>query len=594
MKFEDLETNFEMSTRSECSSDDEIDNAIVALTSHPNHAVYNAPDIFTCIKEGDMNTFKETFFSLSIPERKMVVNGERYSTDRLNISYTALQLAACMGQKGICSFLMAQCADVTQPNVHGKNVVHLLVDIAKHRPKLGINMYAFIMRQCSLTDKRELLNTRYEGCPPHVYAIQNGNMPMADVIIRTDDVYRHVKERYGTYDVVQYDLHIDGTDPHECPISALLKLGLDQVKTPENKNIILCRPWATWLSKIWSEYHWIAFFWFLGRLIHLILLTICCVNRPIRMNKPFNSTFDSGYNEDAVNNHLALERLILACAILAILSNILRLLKPSSLGHISRYVAAKCKNLYKTVRRIKKPDETHLTQGKLFWSLSLLMHVSFLLSYSFAMSNYNFEDITLSLSVVLCYISMLFFCTMLPNLGHFSIIIEQTVWDIINFSLFYLFILLGFSAAFFTLYQMESVDEFKTYPQTIFTVFHMTFDPVSFSSLASAREPVAAVICFTIYSVIVVVALLNFLIAIMSQTVADITESKHIAFSLNRASVALFLQKYPLVRKLRRGVLKMLRCICRCCDDPVSDGICSVTVVEYVGEEAEGSSMIDT
>ena len=584
-----------MTTRSECSSDDEIDNEIVVLTtSNPNHAVYHAPDIFTSIKEGDTTAFKNTFFSLSRPERVKVINGEIYSTDRLNISYTPLQLAACMGQKGIFSFLMAQCSDVAQSNAHGKNVVHLLIDIAKHRPKLGVLMYLFIMKQCSLKDKRELLNTRYKNCPPHVYAIENGNMSMADVIIRTDDVYRHVKEKCGTYDVVQYDLHIDGTDPHECPISVLLKLGLDQVKIPENKNIILCRPWETWLSKIWSEYHWVAFFWFLGRLIHLILLTICCVNRPIRMSKPLNSTFGNGYDVDAVNKHRALERLILACAILAILSNILRALKPSSLSHISKYIAAKSKDFYRTVRRIKKPEETHLTQGKLFWSLSLLMHVSFLFSYSFAMNNYHFEDITLSLSVVLCYISMLFFCTMMPNLGHFSIIIEQTVWDIINFSLFYLFILLGFSAAFFTLYQMESVDEFKTYPQTIFTVFHMTFDPISYSSLASAREPVAAVICFIIYSVIVVVALLNFLIAILSQTVADITESKHIAFSLNRASVALFLQKYPLVRKLRRGVLKMLRCICRCCDDPVSDGICSVTVVEYVSEEAEESSVIDT
>ena len=563
-------------------NEEEEEDEAVALTA-VNPVFCKDDDMFNYIVKDDLAKLRLMLERLPIADRRKLVNAQMKYSDPLDTTFTPLQMACCIGNKAIASYLMSQGADVTHINSQDKNIVYMLVDVAKYRPKMVLDMYQFLMKSCSLVDKRTLLDTRYMKCNPLLYAIKHGELQMAHAIVNTDDIYRHVINTCGTYNVVRYDLQIKGADKHECPIRALLKLGMNQVKTPQNRDIISRRPWATWLSQSWSEYVWIASLWCILRVMHLIFLTLSCVYRP---NRLANST--SPLTKAYPKTHdmaVGIEYILLVFSIAALIPNLVRLLSPAVMCKIKRCFVRTCKNMYRTVRRIRRPDEKRFTQGRLFWLLSLLMHVNYILSFIFTYNRWPCEDIALSLSVILCYMSMLFFCTLVPQLGHFAIIIEQTVRDILNFAFFYLFILLGFSAAFYTLYQTEHVEGFTSYWDSVFSVFHMTFDVIGMDTLKRAREPVAAVLCFVIYVTIVVVALLNFLIAILSQTVADITESRQIAFSLNRASVSIFLQEYPFVRKLRKLMEKIAGCSACCQDDKdLSVGLCSATIVEHLNE----------
>ena len=515
-------------------------------------------------------------------EKRRILDDESSYKDHLDASYAPIHLACLMGSRKMIDAMLSHGADVTMVNNAGKNIIHMLIDATEHRPKMALEMYDFVMSKCSAEQKKMLLDTRFGKHPPHVYAIRKGRLHMADAIIHTNDVYRHVLKMCGAYSVVRYDLHIQDTAPHKCPIRSMLQLSLNQVKSTETGDVILRRPWSMWLSQVWSDYAWVVVLWCLARFIHLVILTLCCVYRPLKMAKTSNS---SGAATDDTFSYVmtyGITYLLVFISVAAILPNIFRFCQLSTLRSLKNALHFCVKHTYKSVKKIKRPEDSNLTHGRLFWVLSLLMHVSFLVSVLFAHLSLSYEDTALSLSVVLCYLSMLFFCTVIPRLGHFSIIIEQTVMDILNFTFFYVFVLLGFSAAFYTLFQMEDdVEEFGSYRRTVFTVFYMTFNVIDVDTLLMARAPPAAIICFVIYVVIVVVALLNFLIAILSQTVSELTESRHIAFSLNRASVALFLQEYTLVRFFKNTMSRISKCGHKFTSDP----LCSVTVVEYRHDE---------
>ena len=143
---------------------------------------------------------------------------------------------------------------------------------------------------------------------------------------------------------------------------------------------------------------------------------------------------------------------------------------------------------------------------------------------------------------ILLWIKFLYFARGFKKFGPFVNITIKMLKSTLNFLIITSSIYLGFSHALFLLLGPYS-NGYETIPKCLISVFVIMLGDFDLSILYKSEYPILATILFLIYSTIMIIIILNFLIAILSDIYSTMIESSDKKWLLEKAHLIIALQK---------------------------------------------------
>ena len=156
-----------------------------------------------------------------------------------------------------------------------------------------------------------------------------------------------------------------------------------------------------------------------------------------------------------------------------------------------------------------------------------------------------FFDIFRLISPVLAVWSLLYFVQLLPSIGHFVITIQAILGDFVHFSLVFILFIVPFMHTFQTIINTNSTvgctDDFDSLFRVFYSLFTVMLNMVDLTSynILNLNVLLTAHIVFTF---IVSIMMINFFIALLSNSVSKIFQYHSEALCHQRSAVALLLE----------------------------------------------------
>ncbi|KAK4812970.1 hypothetical protein QYF61_002797 [Mycteria americana] len=457
-----------------------------------------------------------------VPRRRAVPAGE-----------LPLSLAACTNQPHIVHYLTEnghKQADLRRQDSRGNTVLHALVAIAdntRENTKFVTKMYDLLLVKCAKlfpdTNLEALLNN--DGLSPLMMAAKTGKIGIFQHIIRreiTDEDARHLSRKfkdwaYGPVYSSLYDLSSLDTCGEEVSVLEIL---VYNSKIENRHEMLAVEPINELLRDKWRKFGAVSFYIsVVSYLCAMVIFTLVAYYRPMEGPPPYPYTTTVDYLR------LAGEIITLLTGILFFFTNIKDLFMKKCPGVNSFFIDGSFQLLYFIYSVL-----VIITAGLYLGGIEAYLAV-------------------MVFALVLGWMNALYFTRGLKLTGTYSIMIQKILFkDLFRFLLVYLLFMIGYASALVSLLNpcpsSESCSEEQsnctvpTYPscrdsQTFSTflldLFKLTIGMGDLEMLESAKYPGVFIILLVTYIILTFVLLLNMLIALMGETVGQVSkESKHI------------------------------------------------------------------
>ncbi|XP_064322446.1 transient receptor potential cation channel subfamily V member 4 isoform X2 [Phalacrocorax carbo] len=444
-----------------------------------------------------------------------------------------LSLAACTNQPHIVHYLTEnghKQADLRRQDSRGNTVLHALVAIAdntRENTKFVTKMYDLLLVKCAKlfpdTNLEALLNN--DGLSPLMMAAKTGKIGIFQHIIRreiADEDARHLSRKfkdwaYGPVYSSLYDLSSLDTCGEEVSVLEIL---VYNSKIENRHEMLAVEPINELLRDKWRKFGAVSFYIsVISYLCAMVIFTLVAYYRPMEGPPPYPYTTTVDYLR------LAGEIITLLTGILFFFTNIKDLFMKKCPGVNSFFIDGSFQLLYFIYSVL-----VIITAGLYLGGIEAYLAV-------------------MVFALVLGWMNALYFTRGLKLTGTYSIMIQKILFkDLFRFLLVYLLFMIGYASALVSLLNpcpsSESCSEEQSnctvpaYPscrdsQTFSTflldLFKLTIGMGDLEMLESAKYPGVFIILLVTYIILTFVLLLNMLIALMGETVGQVSkESKHI------------------------------------------------------------------
>ncbi|KAM6402853.1 transient receptor potential cation channel subfamily V member 2-like isoform 2-T2 [Rhynochetos jubatus] len=460
-----------------------------------------------------------------------------------------LSLAACTNQLEVVEYLLNnphQKARLQEQDTQGNTVLHALVMIADdttENTKFVSTTYVEILKAGVKVDPtwklEEIVN--YDGLNPLQLAAKTGKVEIFKHIIQReikDPMYRHLSRKftewtYGPIHVSLYDLSsIDSFE--ENSVLEILAYSSD---TPNRYQMVVLEPLNKLLQQKWETFASKRFYFsFVSYLSFMIIFTAIAYYQPLRVKPSFPVEFTAG-------GFLWVSGLIIIL-----------------LGGIYLIFA---QSLY--LRRRRQSLKT-MCSDSCIEILIFIQAFSLLLSaVLYGASSENYVAVMV-FSLLLGWVNTLYYTRGFQRTGIYSVMIQKTILrDLLRFLLVYMIFLFGFAAALVTLMgdapsvsqnkslaQMESAGSHAMYGGLLsvsLELFKITIGMGDLDFQEHARFRYFVMLLLLLFVILTYILLLNMLIALMSNTVTDISKHSKSVWKLQRAIAILEIEKAWLWRQ---------------------------------------------
>ncbi|XP_041947098.1 transient receptor potential cation channel subfamily V member 1-like isoform X1 [Alosa sapidissima] len=480
-----------------------------------------------------------------------------------------LSLAACTNQKDIVDFLLEnqyQKANVCETDSQGNMVLHALVVVADNSPKntdFIIKMYDHILTKAAQlhpkTKLEEIENKQH--LTPIKLAAKTGKIELLKHMMHreiqgqesTRLSRKFIEWAYGPVSGSLYDL--ESLDSYGQ--NSVLEIIVYGSEIPNRLEMLQVEPLNKLLDEKWDRFaHRIFLFKFLMYLLYVFIFTCVAYFGNKKMSTEARVLYAAGQQISFWGS------LYLFCR---------------ELLDIKR----RCPNL-----------QSLLIDGYfelIFFLQALLCIISFVLYWCGKAEHLGF----LVLSLALSWLNLLYFSRGFRHMGIYSVMIQKILLgDILRFLLVYIVFLFGFSAAVVTLMDApkdhsnttsassnqtfqsninqtaikhqpdsDSGDSdkptFNNFYFTALELFKFTIGMGDLEFTEQYRYKEVFYVLLISYIVLTYILLLNMLIALMSQTVQELTEESMSIWKLQRAITILDMERVLpqcLRRRLRSGI----------------------------------------
>ncbi|KAM3854792.1 transient receptor potential cation channel subfamily V member 3 [Vipera latastei] len=449
---------------------------------------------------------------------------------------TPLALAACTNQPDIVQLLMENSkTDIMSQDARGNNILHALVTVAedfKTQNDFVRRMYDAILLKSRSRDLEMVKNK--DGLTPLQLAAKTGKLEILKYILS-----REIKEKpirslsrkftdwaYGPVQSSLYDL----TELDTTSDNSLLDIIVYNTNIGKRHEMLALEPLHSLLRMKWKRFARHVFFISCGLyFIYNLILTLISYYRPhTKQPPPFPLALIGDLNWLQL---LGQAMVILGAVFIAIKESVaIFLLRPSDL------------------QTILSDAWFHFA----FFIQAVLVIVSVFL-YLFS---YKGHLPCLVLAMSLGWANMLYFTRGLQSMGIYSVMIQQVILhDVIKFIAVYLVFLFGFGVALAALVDScpedSKCNEYSVLGSIEVDLFMLTLGLGELDVPKNAKYPILFLLLLISFVILTFVLLLNMLIALMGETVEDISkESEHI-WRLQRARTIVEIEKL-LPKFLRR------------------------------------------
>ncbi|NXK86685.1 TRPV2 protein, partial [Formicarius rufipectus] len=457
-----------------------------------------------------------------------------------------LSLAACTNQLDVVDYLLTnphQRARLQEQDTQGNTVLHALVMIAddtEENTKFVSTTYVELLKAGVKLDPacklEEIVN--YDGLNPLQLAAKTGKVEIFRHIIQRelkDPPYRHLSRKftewtYGPIHVSLYDLSsLDSFE--ENSVLEILAYSSD---TPNRYKMVVLEPLNKLLQQKWETFASKRFYFsFVSYLSFMIIFTAIAYYQPLRVKPSFPVEFTAG-------GFLWVSGLIIIL-----------------LGGIYLIFA---QSLY--LRRRRQSLKT-MCSDSCIEILIFIQAFSLLLSaVLYGASSENYVAVMV-FSLLLGWVNTLYYTRGFQRTGIYSVMIQKTIMrDLLRFLLVYIIFLFGFAAALVTLLgeapvvaqnrsvaQLESHAMYGGLLSVSLELFKITIGMGDLDFQEHARFRYFVMLLLLLFVVLTYILLLNMLIALMSETVTDISGDSESVWKLQRAIAILEIEKAWLWRQ---------------------------------------------
>ncbi|CAO2629168.1 Transient receptor potential cation channel subfamily V member 4 [Lemmus lemmus] len=444
-----------------------------------------------------------------------------------------LSLAACTNQPHIVNYLTEnphKKADMRRQDSRGNTVLHALVAIAdntRENTKFVTKMYDLLLLKCSRLFPDSNLETvlNNDGLSPLMMAAKTGKIGVFQHIIRrevTDEDTRHLSRKfkdwaYGPVYSSLYDLSSLDTCGEEVSVLEIL---VYNSKIENRHEMLAVEPINELLRDKWRKFGAVSFYInVVSYLSAMVIFTLTAYYQPLEGTPPYP------YRTTVDYLRLAGEVITLFTGVLFFFTSIKDLFMKKCPGVNSLFVDGSFQLLY------------------------FIYSVLVVVSAALYLAGIEAYLAVMVFALTLGWMNALYFTRGLKLTGTYSIMIQKILFkDLFRFLLVYLLFMIGYASALVTLLNpctnMKVCDEdqsnctvpsypacrdSETFSAFLLDLFKLTIGMGDLEMLSSAKYPVVFILLLVTYIILTFVLLLNMLIALMGETVGQVSkESKHI------------------------------------------------------------------
>lgn len=456
-----------------------------------------------------------------------------------------LSLAACTNQPDMVHYLTEnphKKADLRRQDSRGNTVLHALVHIAdntRDNNRFVTKMYDLLLiKSAKLYPDCHLETiTNNDGMSPLMMAAKLGKIGVFQHIIRReikDEEARHLSRKfkdwaYGPVYSSLYDLSSLDTCGEEVSVLEILVYN----SRIENRHEMLAvEPINELLRAKWQKFGAITFYIsVISYLFTMIVFTLVAYYRPTEGQPPYP------YVTSADQLRMAGEIITLGSGVFFFLSNI--------------------KDLF-----LKKcPGVNSLFIDGSFQLLYFIYSVLVLVAAALYLSGIESYVSVMVFALVLGWTNMLYFTRGLKLTGTYSIMIQKILFkDLFRFLLVYVLFMIGYASALVSLLTVcpppgsdcPGEEGCPTYPKCrdtdtfsnfLLDLFKLTIGIGELEMIQSAKYPVVFLILLVTYIILTFVLLLNMLIALMGETVGQVSKESKKIWKLQWATTILDIER---------------------------------------------------
>uniref|UniRef100_A0A452T4B8 Transient receptor potential cation channel subfamily V member 4 n=1 Tax=Ursus maritimus TaxID=29073 RepID=A0A452T4B8_URSMA len=424
-----------------------------------------------------------------------------------------LSLAACTNQPHIVNYLTEnphKKADMRRQDSRGNTVLHAFVAIADNTRENTNNLEA-------------VLNN--DGLSPLMMAAKTGKIGVFQHIIRrevTDEDTRHLSRKfkdwaYGPVYSSLYDLSSLDTCGEEASVLEIL---VYNSKIENRHEMLAVEPINELLRDKWRKFGAVSFYInVVSYLCAMVIFTLTASYQPLEGTPPYP------YRTTVDYLRLAGEVITLFTGVLFFFTNIKDLFMKKCPGVNSLFIDGSFQLLY------------------------FIYSVLVIVSAALYLAGIEAYLAVMVFALVLGWMNALYFTRGLKLTGTYSIMIQKILFkDLFRFLLVYLLFMIGYASALVSLLNpcanmkvcsedhtnctvptYPSCRDSETFSTFLLDLFKLTIGMGDLEMLSSTKYPVVFIILLVTYIILTFVLLLNMLIALMGETVGQVSkESKHI------------------------------------------------------------------
>ncbi|XP_033025471.1 transient receptor potential cation channel subfamily V member 4 [Lacerta agilis] len=470
-----------------------------------------------------------------------------------------LSLAACTNQPHIVHYLTENAhkqADLRRQDSRGNTVLHALVAIAdntRENTKFVTKMYDLLLIKCAKlfpeTNLEALLNN--DGLSPLMMAAKTGKIGTFQHIIRReikDEDVRHLSRKfkdwaYGPVYSSLYDLSSLDTCGEEVSVLEIL---VYNSKMENRHEMLAVEPINELLRDKWRKFGAVSFYIsVVSYLCAMIIFTMVAYYRPLEGTPPYPYTTTTDYLR------LAGEIVTLFTGVLFFFTNIKDLFMKKCPGVNSFFIDGSFQLLY------------------------FIYSVLVLVAAALYLTGIEAYLAVMVFALVLGWMNALYFTRGLKLTGTYSIMIQKILFkDLFRFLLVYVLFMIGYASALVSLLNpcpsseacneersnctapaYPSCRDSKTFSNFLLDLFKLTIGMGDLEMIENAKYPGVFVILLVTYIILTFVLLLNMLIALMGETVGQVSKESKQIWKLQWATTILDIERFfpVFVRKAFRS-----------------------------------------
>ncbi|XP_043924438.1 transient receptor potential cation channel subfamily V member 4 [Protopterus annectens] len=453
-----------------------------------------------------------------------------------------LSLAACTNQRDMVCYLTEnphKKADMRRQDTRGNTVLHALVAIADNKrenTKFVTKMYDLLLIRCVKffpdCNLEDILNN--DGLSPLMMAAKLGKIGVFQHIIRreiTDEDARHLSRKfkdwaYGPVYSSLYDLSSLDTCGEEASVLEIL---VYNSKIENRHEMLAVEPINELLRDKWQKFGAVSFYIsVVSYLTTMVVFTLTAYYRPLDHKPPYP------YKETK-------DFIRLGGEVITVLSGAL-------------FFCTNIKDLFTK----KCPGINSLITDASFQLLYFIYSVLVLVSAAMYISGIEAYAAVMVFALVLGWINTLYFTRGVKLTGTYSIMLQKILMkDLIRFLLVYFLFMIGYASALVSLMTpcpacsdgstnctvYPSCRDNGTFSLFLMDLFKLTIGMGDMEALKSTKYQEVFIILLVTYIILTFVLLLNMLIALMGETVGQISKESKQIWKLQWATTILDIER---------------------------------------------------